>query len=63
MIVYVFQQEERKLNKLKKALTPEEFKAATLTMSNREERLEALQKQYESLEEHYLHVLERIESS
>jgi histone acetyltransferase 1 len=55
-----FQQEERKLAKLKKALKPEEYTAATLTITNREQRLESLQSQYKELEEHYLHVLERI---
>jgi len=56
-----FQQEERKLAKLKKALKPEEFAAATSqNITNREQRLESLQSQYKELEEHYLHVLERI---
>lgn len=56
-----FQQEERKLDKLKKALKPEEFAAATLNITNREQRLESLQSQYKDLEEHYLHVLEQVE--
>ena len=46
--------------KLKKVLKPEEFAAATLNITNREQRLESLQSQYKELEEHYLHVLERI---
>jgi len=56
-----FQQEERKLAKLKKALKPEEYAAATSqNITNKEQRLESLQSQYKELEEHYLHVLERI---
>jgi len=56
-----YQQEERKLAKLKKALKPEEYAAATSqNITNREERLAGLQSQYKELEEHYLHVLERI---
>ena len=58
-----FQTEERKLAKLKKALKPEEFAAATLNLTNREQRLESLQSQYKELEEHYLHTLERISSA
>ena len=54
------QQEERKLAKLKKALKPEEFAAATLNITNKEQRLESLQSQYKELEEHYLHVIERL---
>jgi len=56
-----FQQEERKLAKLKKALKPEEFAAATLNITNREQRLESLQSQYKELEDHYLHVLGQVE--
>ena len=56
------QQEERKLAKLKKALKPEEFTAATLNITNRDQRLESLRSQYQELEDHYLHILERISS-
>ena len=56
-----FLQEERKLEKLKKSLKPEEFAAATLNMTNKEQRLETLQSQFKDLEEHYLHVLEQVE--
>jgi len=58
-----FQTEERKLAKLKKALKPEEFAAATLNLTNKEQRLESLQSQYKELEDHYLHTLERISSA
>jgi len=60
LFVYL-QQEERKLAKLKKALKPEEFAAATLNITNREQRLESLQSQYKELEDHYLHVLGQVE--
>ena len=56
-----FLQEERKLAKLKKALSPEEFTAATSqTLTTQDQRLESLQSQYKELEEHYLHVLEKV---
>ena len=49
--------------KLKKALKPEEFAAATLTMTNREQRLESLQAQYNELFDHYTQILERISAT
>ena len=49
--------------KLKKALKPEEFAAATLTMTNREQRLESLQAQYNELLDHYTQILERISAT
>ena len=57
-----FQAEERKLAKLKKVLKPEEFEAATAgNITDRSQKLDSLQSQYKELEEHYLHVLERID--
>merc|ERR1712083_1187122 len=54
-----FQAEERKL---KKVLKPEEFEAATAgNITDRSQKLDSLQSQYKELEEHYLHVLERID--
>jgi len=58
-----FQKEKNQMAKLKKALKPEEFAAATLTMTNREQRLESLQAQYNELLDHYKQILERISAS
>lgn len=58
-----FQKEKNQMAKLKKALKPEEFAAATLTMTNREQRLESLQAQYNELLDHYKQILERIAAS
>lgn len=56
------QKEDRDLQKLKKILKPEEF-AATMTMTSQDQRLESLEHQYNDLEQHYLHVLERLAST
>ena len=58
-----FKKEENQLNKLKKALSKEEFAAATVNITNREQRLESLTAQYNELEEHYLQIIERIAAS
>jgi len=58
-----YQKEKNQMAKLKKALKPEEFAAATLTMTNREQRLESLQAQYNELFDHYTQVLERISAT
>ena len=43
-------------------LKPEEFEAATAgNITDRSQKLDSLQSQYKELEEHYLHVLERID--
>jgi len=58
-----YQKEKTQMAKLKKALKPEEFAAATLTMVNREQRLETLQSQYNELFDHYSQVLDRISAN
>jgi len=58
-----YQKEKNQMAKLKKALKPEEFAAATLTMTNREQRLESLQAQYNELLDHYTQILERISAT
>lgn len=50
------------MEKLKKVLKPEEY-AATMTITSKDQRLESLERQYAELEEHYLHVLERLASA
>ncbi|XP_069978242.1 histone acetyltransferase type B catalytic subunit isoform X1 [Penaeus vannamei] len=54
-----YQKEDRDMEKLKKILKPEEYQA-TMTITSKEQRLESLERQYNDLEEHYLHVLERL---
>ncbi|KAG7164503.1 Histone acetyltransferase type B catalytic subunit-like 2, partial [Homarus americanus] len=54
--------EDRDMEKLKKVLKPEEY-AATMTITSKDQRLESLERQYAELEEHYLHVLERLASA
>ncbi len=48
--------------KLKKVLTPEEFATSTVNLTNREQRMETLQTQYQELEEHYLRIIKRLVS-
>lgn len=55
-----FQKEEGQLAKLQKALKPEEFAAAMVNVTNREQRLEILDKQFLELEAHYRSVLEKV---
>ncbi|XP_069951943.1 histone acetyltransferase type B catalytic subunit isoform X2 [Cherax quadricarinatus] len=57
-----YKKEDRDMEKLKKVLRPEEF-AATMTVTSKDQRLESLERQYAELEEHYLHVLERLAGS
>ncbi|XP_069187293.1 histone acetyltransferase type B catalytic subunit isoform X2 [Procambarus clarkii] len=57
-----YKKEDRDMEKLKKVLRPEEF-AATMTVTSKDQRLESLERQYTELEEHYLHVLERLASA
>nr|CAG4640877.1 EOG090X06NC [Eulimnadia texana] len=54
-----YQKEASDFNKLKRALNAEELKSAMSTM-NKEQRLENLERQYRTLEDHYKHVLERL---
>ena len=49
------------MEKLRKALKPEEFSAATVNLTNREQRMEVLQSQYKELEDHYLKIIERLD--
>ncbi len=58
--VFLLQKEESQLAKLKKHLKPEEFAAATAKITNRKERLETLQTQYEELEDHYEKIIKRL---
>ena len=55
-----YQKEQSQLAKLQKALKPEEFAAAMVNITNREQRLEILEKQFVELESHYKSVLEKV---
>jgi len=55
-----YQKEQSQLAKLQKALKPEEFAAAMVNITNREQRLEILSKQFLELETHYKQVLEKV---
>ena len=55
-----YQKEQSQLSKLQKALKPEEFAAAMVNITNREQRLEILEKQFLELETHYKTVLEKV---
>jgi len=55
-----YQKEQSQLVKLQKALKPEEFAAAMVNVTNREQRLETLDRQFQELEEHYKSVLEKV---
>ena len=57
------QKEANQLEKLKKALNAEEFAAATINITNREQRLENLQAQFNELTDHYKQILERVSVS
>merc|ERR1711860_21007 len=54
-----FLKEDRHWKKLEKVLKPEELKA-TMTLTNKEQRLETLTAQYADLEDQYLRVIERL---
>jgi len=58
-----FQKENHQLEKLKKALNAEEFAAATINITNRDQRLENLQAQFNELTDHYKQILDRISVS
>lgn len=58
-----YQKEQSQLEKLRKPLKPEEFAAAMVNITNREQRLEMLEKQFKELEAHYKSVLERVAAS
>ncbi|CAL4072238.1 unnamed protein product [Meganyctiphanes norvegica] len=57
-----FKKEDNDMAKLKKILKPEEF-TATMTMTSKDQRLESLEHQYQELEDHYSHILERLAGS
>ena len=59
-ILRSFQKQESQLEKLKKVLKPEEYSAATISITNREQRLENLTAQYQELEGHYIQIIERL---
>ena len=54
------QKEDRQLEKLKRALKPEEYTAATINMTNKEQREEQVKTQFEALESHFLRIVERL---
>ncbi|XP_040583195.1 histone acetyltransferase type B catalytic subunit isoform X1 [Lepeophtheirus salmonis] len=56
-----YQKEERQLAKLQKVLKPEEYTAATINITNRQQRLENLHSLYSELEEHYRAIVTRVE--
>jgi histone acetyltransferase 1 len=55
-----YQKEQAQVEKLKKHLKPEELAAIMLNVTDREQRLEMLNKQFGELEEHYRKVLEKV---
>jgi len=55
-----YQKEQSQLAKLQKALKPEEFAAAMVNITNKEQRLEILEKQFVELENNYKAVLEKV---
>ena len=55
-----FQKEQSQLTKLQKLLKPQEFAAAMVNITNKEQRLEQLEKQFTELETHYKSVLEKV---
>ncbi|KAK4323856.1 hypothetical protein Pmani_005495 [Petrolisthes manimaculis] len=54
-----YKKEDRYMEKLKKMLRPEEY-AATVSTTSQDQRVESLDRQYSQLEDHYLHILDRI---
>ena len=54
------QKEDRQLEKLKRALKPEEYTAATINMTNKEQCEEQVKTQFEALESHFLRIVERL---
>nr|CAG4645540.1 EOG090X06NC [Lynceus sp. MCZ IZ 141354] len=57
-----FQKEQMDFDRLAKVMKPEEL-ASALSVMGREQRLESLEQQYRTLEEHYRHILLRLEAS
>ena len=55
-----YQKEQSQLTKLQKLLKPEEFARAMVNITNKEQRLETLEKQFIELETHYRTVLDKI---
>ena len=55
-----YQKEQSQLSKLQKLLKPQEFAAAMVNITNKEQRLEILDKQFSELESHYKSVLEKV---
>ena len=56
-----YQKEQSQLSKLQKLLKPQEFAAAMVNITNKEQRLEILEKQFTELESHYKSVLEKLD--
>jgi len=55
-----YQKEQSQLSKLQKLLKPQEYAAAMVNITNKEQRLEILEKQFTELESHYKSVLEKV---
>jgi len=55
-----YQREQSQLEKLKRACKPEEFAAVMVNITDREQRLELLEKQFTELETHYKTILDKI---
>merc|ERR1712110_31607 len=55
-----YRKEQSQLSKLQKLLKPQEFAAAMVNITNKEQRLEILEKQFTELETHYKSVLEKV---
>ena len=55
-----YQKEQSQLSKLQKLLKPQEYAAAMVNITNKEQRLEILEKQFTELENHYKSVLEKV---
>ena len=55
-----YRKEQSQLAKLQKLLKPQEFAAAMVNITNKEQRLEILEKQFTELETHYKSVLEKV---
>eukprot|EP00096_Caligus_rogercresseyi_P006949 TRINITY_DN2404_c0_g1_i1.p1 TRINITY_DN2404_c0_g1~~TRINITY_DN2404_c0_g1_i1.p1 ORF type:complete len:414 (+),score=147.35 TRINITY_DN2404_c0_g1_i1:75-1316(+) len=58
-----YQKEERQLAKLQKVLKPDEYTAATINITNRQQRLDNLQSLYSDLEDHYRSIVTRVEKT
>jgi histone acetyltransferase 1 len=58
-----YQREQSQLEKVRRAFKPEEFEAAMVNITGREQRLELLEKQFNEVETHYKKILEKVAAS